>query len=139
MQNSKLFFKKPAFAFEDAFPLGAGKLGAMVYGGVSKERISLNYDELWSGVPRDEDKKGASEYYFKARQLAYERKYIEAQNILEKHFSTSFVQQYQPAGNLFLTRENSEYEEYGRTLDLSKATAQVNYKNNNIEFKKYRF
>ncbi|MBQ7580999.1 MAG: glycoside hydrolase N-terminal domain-containing protein, partial [Clostridia bacterium] len=82
---SQLYFKKPAGAFEDALPLGAGKLGAMVYGGVEKEKISLNYDELWSGFPRDENRKNASKFYFEARRLAYEGKYEEAQAIIEKN------------------------------------------------------
>ena len=139
MQSSKLFFKKPANVFEEAFPLGSGKLGACVYGGVEKEKISLNYDELWSGFPRDENRKNAAPDYHEARRLAYEGKYTEAQALIEEKIATCFVQQYQTAGSLFLSRADGKYEDYSRTLDLGTAIANVNYKKNGVSFENTYF
>ena len=66
MAESILYFNTPADAFEEALPLGGGKLGAMVYGGVATEKINLNYDELWTGFPREENRKDAAEAFRKA-------------------------------------------------------------------------
>lgn len=49
----KLWYKQPATQFVEALPIGNGRLGAMVYGGTDKEKISLNEDTLWSGYPKD--------------------------------------------------------------------------------------
>lgn len=48
MMNNKLVYKKPASCFEEALPIGNGSFGAMVYGGVCEDRLSLNHDTLWS-------------------------------------------------------------------------------------------
>src|SRR4051812_26445936 len=47
----KLWYTKPATIFEEALPLGNGKTGAMVYGGIVKEHFQLNDNTLWSGYP----------------------------------------------------------------------------------------
>ena len=47
----ELWYKREAACFEEALPVGNGNLGAMVYGGVKREKISLNEDTLWSGFP----------------------------------------------------------------------------------------
>ena len=56
---NKLFYTKKAKAFEEALPVGNGRLGAMVFGNLKTERIALNEDTLWSGYPRDLNKKDA--------------------------------------------------------------------------------
>ena len=60
MQSKQLIWRdRPGEFFTDALPLGNGRLGAMVYGGVAEDRVSLNYDELWTGFPRDENRPDA--------------------------------------------------------------------------------
>ena len=51
--KDKMMYHKPAQCFEEALPIGNGRLGAMIYGGTLQERISLNEDTFWSGYPRD--------------------------------------------------------------------------------------
>ena len=68
---------------EEALPLGNGRLGAMVWSGVDHETLSLNEDSLWSGYPKCADIPGAVEYYKQAQQLAREKKYSEAQELLD--------------------------------------------------------
>ena len=79
----ELWYKEPASYWEEALPLGNGRLGAMVWSGTKQEKISLNEDSLWSGYPQNHDIPGASEYYRQARRLAMEKKYEEAQALLE--------------------------------------------------------
>ena len=90
-----LYFNTPAKHFEEAFPLGNGTLGAMVYGGCEKERISLNHDTLWSGTPRQLRRDHAPEIYRKAQALALQGKCLEAETLLEKgkaHPDEEYVQ-----------------------------------------------
>ena len=125
MSDSKLYFDAPAVLFEEALPLGAGKLGAMIYGGTDENRIDLNYDELWTGFPRNENRENAAEAFKKAQALAYEGKLKQAQKIIEKEIGTASVQAYQPAGTLFIKRPSGDVSAYSRTLQLATATAET--------------
>ena len=60
--QTKLFYKSRAKAWEEALPLGNGRIGAMVFGNLKTERIALNEDSLWSGYPKDLNKKDAGKY-----------------------------------------------------------------------------
>ena len=61
-----LFYTSPASAWTQALPIGNGTLGAMIYGGVKRETLALNHDELWTGRPKDTSKKGAPAAFEKA-------------------------------------------------------------------------
>lgn len=134
MAENLLFFDEPAVLFEEAFPLGSGKTGAMVYGGVGKEIIDLNYDELWTGFPRDDNKYGADKYYRQARDLAYEGKYAQAQNLIEDLIGSKNVAAYMPACRLTIQRELNSNTSYKRLLDIGSACAEVSYKQKGIDF-----
>ncbi len=135
MAESILYFNTPADVFEEALPLGCGKLGAMVYGGVATEKINLNYDELWTGFPREENRKDAAEAFRKARELAYAGKMRAAQKIIETKIATTSVQAYQPAGDLLITRDNSAFSDFSRTLHLGTATAEIGYNQNGAVYR----
>ena len=139
MSESVLRFDAPAADFENALPLGAGKLGAMVYGGVSRDRISLNYDELWTGFPRDERRPNARAYYAQARTLVYGGRFKSAQRLIESRIASPNVQSYQPAGSLFIEKENGDFTEYERTLSLSEAVARVSYRKNGVKYRQTYF
>ena len=139
LAGSRLFFDAPANVFEEALPLGAGKLGAMVYGDPVREKISLNYDELWTGFPRDENRKNAVEDFKKARALAFAGKLKSAQRLVERRIASANVQAYQPAGNLFLQQEEGLITEYNRVLSLADAVAEVTYKKNGVPFRETCF
>ena len=94
MNKNTLLFPSPATIWEEALPLGNGKLGAMVFGGTGEDKISLNYDELWSGYPRDENKAGAYVSYFKARDAAMRGELLRAQDIIEREIASANVQAY---------------------------------------------
>jgi len=128
-----LYEKKPADFWQEAFPIGSGDLGAMVFGGIKRDKLSLNHDELWSGYPGLEygspegpDYHGDHSIYFrKARKLSLENKLCEAEKLLEEHMQGNDCQAYMPFGDLLLDFSLPEKaENYSRTLDLEDATVE---------------
>lgn len=85
-QAYKLWYKKPAEKWTDALPIGNGRLGAMVFGGVEKDRIQFNEETLWSGEPRNYNHLDAAKYLGKIRQLLQEGKQKEAEQLAEEKF-----------------------------------------------------
>ena len=124
---------KPASAFEEALPLGSGRLGAMIYGGVGREKISLNYCELWTGHPRDENKECA-EYFREAQRLTLDGRPGEAEKLIERRIAGADVQSYQPAGNIIIERSADKAAGYSRTLYLDTATADVSYEAGGVRY-----
>src|SRR5689334_23506482 len=73
-----LWYRQPAKQWVEALPVGNGRLGAMVFGGVTEERLQLNEDTLWAGGPYDPVNPDAAAALPKARQLIFDEKYKEA-------------------------------------------------------------
>ena len=94
MSSHILHYTAPAKDWNEALPLGNGRIGAMIYGGTTEERICMNEDTLWSGYPKTPVKKGAYEAYKKAQQLTLAGKNREAQDILQRDFSCCWTQAY---------------------------------------------
>lgn len=138
MEN-QIYYTAPANRFSEALPLGNGKLGAMVYGGTDKERISLNHDTLWSGKPRHITRPNAKAAYEAARQLVKEGKLGEATSLLEREFTADFGQSYLPLGSLCLELPTGAATDYCRRLNLENATAEVSYLQNGIRFSRVCF
>lgn len=136
MANNILHYKSSADQWTDALPLGNGKLGAMVFGGVKKDRIALNYDELWSGYPRDTVVKGSYETFYKARELALQDKCLEAMRLLEKDFQSDNTQAYLPLGDLIITQKLAIYKNYRRYLDLSKAKCVTEFTSGGVDYRR---
>src|SRR3954452_25457765 len=74
-----LWYEQPAKVWTEALPIGNGRLGGMVFGGVTSDLIQLNEDTLWSGFPRDNNNYEAINYLEQARKLVFEEKYTEAE------------------------------------------------------------
>jgi alpha-L-fucosidase 2 len=85
-QSLKLWYAQPAAKWTDALPLGNGRLGAMVFGGVTQDRIQFNEATLWTGRPRNYNRPGAAQYLPQIRQLLAEGKQAEAEALAEQHF-----------------------------------------------------
>ncbi|MES2648194.1 MAG: glycoside hydrolase N-terminal domain-containing protein [Bacteroidota bacterium] len=85
-QDLKLWYNKPASKWTDALPIGNGRLGAMVFGGVLSDRIQFNEETLWTGSPRNYNREGAYKYLPKIRQLLFDGKQKEAQDLAEAEF-----------------------------------------------------
>ena len=119
-----LWYQKEATCFEQALPLGNGKLGAMVWGGVRHARIGLNHDELWTGVPGDGLNGVDKSAYLEAQQLALDGKFKEAQDVLNDKFcKCARVAAYQPLGDVYLDMCAENVEGYRRALFLREGLA----------------
>jgi alpha-L-fucosidase 2 len=126
-----LFYRQPAMEWVEALPVGNGRLGAMVFGGVPQERIQLNEDTFWSGGPYDAVNEEALRSLPVVRQLLWESRYREAQDLADEKLMgrPRHLQAYQPLGDLRLTLSGHERPtEYRRELDLDRAVVRVCYR-----------
>src|SRR5882672_2922418 len=88
-----IWLSKPAAKWEEALPVGNGRLGAMIYGGVKEETIQLNEDTYWSGGPYSTTKKGGYEKLREIQQLVFDGKMLEAHNLFGRHLMGYPVEQ----------------------------------------------
>lgn len=132
-----LKYDQPAQTWTEALPVGNGRLGAMVFGTVSRERIQFNEETLWTGEPHDYSHPGASEYLDTIRQLLFKGKPREAEKVAMEHFMSVPLGQkvYQPFGDIFIDFPgHDKYTDYERKLDIRQALSQTKYKMNGITF-----
>lgn len=135
--NLKLWYTKPAQKWTEALPIGNGRLGAMIFGGVESDRIQFNEETLWNGAPNDYAHKGAYQYLDQIRQLLFDGKQKEAEDLAMKEFMSVPLKQktYQAFGDLNLHFPNQEtFTDYYRDLDLKNAVCRVSYKSNGTSF-----
>ncbi len=142
----KLWYKAPAKVWEEALPLGNGRLGAMVFGGTSTERIQLNEETIWGGEPGNNLPKGFNEILPKVRQLIFEGKYKEAEQltftVVPRHAPewNNYGMPYQTLGSLYLDFENQDkVTHYYRDLDISNATSTTTYEVNGVTYTRTSF
>ncbi|MDF7799582.1 glycoside hydrolase family 95 protein [Pontiellaceae bacterium B1224] len=133
-----LWYRKPAVHWENqALPVGNGRLGAMVFGGVNQERLQLNEETVWDGVPTDYTNPDALEALPKVRQLLFENKNDEATSLAKKTMlgKPYKIKSYQPLCDLLLDFEDTdEVENYRRDLDLTTAISRVQYTVDGVEY-----
>ncbi len=126
-----LWYPKEADRWVEALPIGNGRLGAMVFGGCSEERLQLNEDTFWSGSPHDYTNSQAREYLQRVRSLIFAGKHEQAQQIVDEHMmgNPRFLQAYQPLGDLRLTFPgHNEVSDYRRQLNLGSGIVTVAYR-----------
>lgn len=124
----KLWYDRPAATWTEALPVGNGRLGAMVFGGIQTERVQLNEGTLWAGGPYDPVSPEAGEALPHARQLVREGKYAEAAKWISAKVMARPLGQmpYQTLGSLRLTfPADAPSADYRRELDLETAIASV--------------
>lgn len=128
----RLFYEKPAVDWNEALPIGNGKLGAMVFGDVKKEHMQLNEETVWDGGPRDRNNKDALKYLPVIRKLLFDGNVKEAEklNELAMYGTPEDERHYSTLGDLHLDFEddNGEIKDYTRELNIDEAIARVNYK-----------
>jgi alpha-L-fucosidase 2 len=132
-----LWYRRPAVEWEEALPVGNGRLGGMVFGGIAQEHITLNEDTLWSGGPYDPTNPEALAALPQVRALIFAGKYREAHQLAEAKMMARPLWQaaYQPVGSLLLTFPAlAVVDNYQRELDLDTAIARVSYQANGIHF-----
>ncbi|MBP6758378.1 MAG: glycoside hydrolase family 95 protein [Flavobacterium sp.] len=142
-QNLKLWYDQPSGdIWENALPIGNGRLGGMIYGNVDKEIIQLNEHTLWSGSPNRNDNPDALEALPEIRKLIFEGKHKEAEKLANQNIITkkSHGQMFQPLGNLNLVFDGHEnYTNYNRELDIEKAVAKTTYSVGNVSYTRETF
>lgn len=125
--NLKLWYRQPATQWVEALPVGNGRLGAMVFGGVATERLQLNEDTLWSGPTLTWNTPDAQAALPAVREAIFAGDYVEADR-RAKALQGAFTQSYQPLGDLHLHFAHGDSTTaYRRDLDLDSATATTQY------------
>ena len=129
-QPLELFFKQPARVWEEALPVGNGRIGAMSFGGISRETIQLNEDTLWSGGPYDPSSPDALEALPIVRDLIWQGKYMEAQTLANEKMMAKPIRQmsYNTVGNLLIeTAGHDHVHDYERRLSLTTAEVETDW------------
>jgi len=135
-KQQSLFYRQAALHWLEALPIGNGRLGAMVFGGITNERLQLNEDTLWSGGPSEWNNPQAQSVLPQVRDLISAGRYTEA-DALSKQLQGPFTQSYQPLGDLALTFDHAlPATEYLRELDLDTALASVSYRVGTATFRR---
>ncbi len=137
-----LWYNEPAKQWFEALPLGNGRLGGMVYGGIEREHIQLNEDTVWSGSEKlDFNRKGAYKYLSQIRGLLFDGKYKQAEDLIKEEMKgPDNTHCYQSLGDLWIdTRPAGFITNYRRELDIQNAVAAVTYNEGDAEFKREVF
>jgi alpha-L-fucosidase 2 len=152
--ETTLWYERPARNWNEALPIGNGRLGAMIFGGVDNERIQLNEDSLWSGAPQDADNPKAIEVLPQIRQLLFQGKYAEAEKLANRNLICRGAGSghgrgakvpygsYQMLGDLNLEVDHGPGAtplDYRRELELSNASSRVSYRIGDVRFERELF
>ena len=136
----KLWYNKPASAFEEAIVLGNGKAGATVYGGTESDLIHLNDITLWSGEPVDPYMNKDAYRQLPLVREALQRQDYAAADTLVKKMQGKFSESYAPLGNLYIDfPKNQTISNYYRDLDIDRAVGSVSYTIGNNTIRKEYF
>jgi alpha-L-fucosidase 2 len=135
----KLWYAQPASKWVEALPIGNGRLGAMIFGGTADEHLQFNEDTVWTGAPHEYQHEGAVKYLPEIRQLLFEGKQKEAEDLAMEQFMGVPVRQraYQPFGDLRLHFAGHERAtNYRRELALDAAVAHVSYQVDGVTYER---
>ena len=137
----RLWYRQPAESFLAALPLGNGRMGAMVYGGVQEERIELNADTLWSGGPGPRDRYRAAMHLPALREAVLrDRDYARADEIATRMHGPD-TEAYQPLATLCLGFAGAagDVTDYRRALDLDRAVHTTTYALDGVSIEREAF
>jgi alpha-L-fucosidase 2 len=137
----RLWYRQPASDWNEALPLGNGRLGAMIFGGVATEHLQLNENTLYSDEPGRRDVKlDLTKDFDRVVEMLRKRQYAEATEFVTQHWLGRAQPCYQPLGDLRFSFENrGEVSEYARDLDLAVAVATVRYQQGGVTFTREYF
>ena len=140
-----LWYQQPASVWEGALPLGNGRFGAMVFGGVKKECLQINDITLWSGSPTDgADRPDAHEYLAEIRRLVREKDFAAAQEMIVAHFTgikdDTYYGSHTTMGEISVAMHHGEdYTDYRRSLSLDSAIADTAYSVDGVRYTREHF
>lgn len=140
-QNLKLWYQQPAKTWVEALPVGNSSMGAMVYGGTSREELQLNEETLWGGGPYRNDNPKALESLAEVRNLIFSGKTMDAQNLIDQTFYTGRNgMPYQTIRSLIIEAPGHEKaKNYYRDLNLERAVATTRYQVDGVNFQREVF
>ena len=135
----KLWYTEPAVEWTEALPVGNGRLGAMVFGGVETERIQLNEESVWTGGPIDRSNPEALENLDKVRNLLFEGKYAEGDKLAQEKIMGKRIESgshtYQTLGDLFIQSEGlRNVHNYEREVDLRTAVTRTTFDSEGVTY-----
>lgn len=139
---STLWYQHPAEKWEDALPVGNGRLGAMIFGRTDQEKIQFNEETYWSGGPYSTTVKGGYKYLPEIQKLIFNGEYYKAHRLFGRHLMGYPVEQqkYQSTGDLILKfNGKNEVKNYIHRLDLDKAIATLSYEQGGVRFQREVF
>ena len=121
-----LWFDEPAVQWEEALPLGNGRIGVMVFGGHSMERVQLNDDSMWPGDIGWDEPDGNPDDLKRIRELLFNGEHVLADSIFVEKFSNkTIVRSHQTLGDLHIDLGHKKITEYRRELNISKGVSTV--------------
>jgi alpha-L-fucosidase 2 len=131
-----LWYKQPAADWVEALPVGNGRLGGMLFGGVTDDRIQLNEDTLWDGYPIEAENPKALEALPEVRRLLFSGQNKAAVELAKTSMLgvPHRIHSYQSLGELLIETDTTAATAYQRTLDLASATATVTYEDKGVRF-----
>jgi len=140
-QPLELWYTEPATAWTEALPLGNGRLGAMVFGGIEREVLQLNEDTVWAGGPQNNVKPSLKPHIEKVKKLVLANRHEEAQTYANEQIkSSNDGMPYQTVGNLVIdSHQSAQVQDYRRSLDIGQALAQVRYRVDGVSYRRESF
>jgi alpha-L-fucosidase 2 len=129
--SMKLWYRQPAAVWEEALPVGNGRLGAMVFGDPVNERIQLNEESIWAGSKINNNNPDALKSLPELQKALFESKYSKALKIADKNLlgTPPRIRSYQPLGDLLINYNwTGKPDNYRRELDLATGIARTSFK-----------
>jgi len=138
-----LQYDHPASNWNQALPVGNGRLGAMVFGGVPEEHLQLNEQTVWAGEPGNNILPHVYDSIVAIRKLLFSKQYKAAQDMSNRVFpreapaNSDYGMPYQPVGDLYIRfKDQQNIQQYHRSLNISDAVTQTSYEAGGVHFKR---
>ena len=137
-QDMTLWYSTPAEAWVEALPVGNSRMGAMIFGGVDRERIQLNDETFWAGRPHNNNNPEGIKHLPEIRQLIFDGKEKEAEKLIDQYYMTPHHgMSYLTLGSLYINfKHNGVAADYRRQLDIADAVSEVSYKVGDVSFRR---
>ena len=141
-QQHRLWYNQPAQTWTQALPIGNGVMGGMVFGTPAVEHIQINEETIWAGQPNNVVNPNAKKALPEVRQLIFEGKYKEAQDlanaqVMPQAAGKNMGMPFQPFGDLYIAMPgHADYQNYERWLDLDNAKSVVKYEVDDVQYKR---
>lgn len=141
MTACRLWYRHEANKWVEALPLGNGRLGAMAFGGVRKDRLAMNEDTFWAGYPMDKNAPDAYRHLPRAQELVRLGRLAQAQRVAEQHMEGQYSASYLPLCDVWITHQlpDGVPQGYTRELDMRKAAVKATFTLHGVTYRREAF